>query len=466
MTLITNGVESKVEMDVAPMLRDGRTCLPVRFVAEAFGLGVEWRTEVPEDNGYGIVYRDKVVITEGIKTLILTIGDTELLMKGFNFADPIVEVLNIATPKKVENEQGNNISLIVTNGVYYINGDNGIIYKGSIDSPEERIAICQIPISALNVWGWHPVFFYTRNDHLYFNYISRIGGYLRISGTVRIYEDGSWEEIEPYWEDFGSLSVMIVESIGTPANHNLFIQYNGNAPVPIGDTRYAYGKYWDWGAYNSGGSESRSLYMIDDDIYLLARDKRTEFSAATGENPYATGIYKVNIKTNATTRVVDANVSNFLIEGELIYYVDLADFCIYSVPLTGGEPTRLTGALDVASNSRVYDYIQVLNGTVYYVKRILSGIGSEYQLFRTGDDEPINPGGYARDIQTHDGYICAFFDSEDGSDYRMIVFNAAGDVVFRTSDEVFKSSVTVDNERLYFVDTELRQVKRVRLSSN
>lgn len=48
-----NGVDSFTEMDVAAYAKDGRTMLPIRFVAEALGMGVRWdaktRTVIIED---------------------------------------------------------------------------------------------------------------------------------------------------------------------------------------------------------------------------------------------------------------------------------------------------------------------------------------------------------------------------------------------------------------------------------
>lgn len=37
-----NGVEADVNMDVAPFIRDGRTMLPLRYIAEALGFKVDW----------------------------------------------------------------------------------------------------------------------------------------------------------------------------------------------------------------------------------------------------------------------------------------------------------------------------------------------------------------------------------------------------------------------------------------
>ena len=40
-----NGIEQKITMDVAPFIIDGRTMLPIRFVAEALGFNVQWINE-------------------------------------------------------------------------------------------------------------------------------------------------------------------------------------------------------------------------------------------------------------------------------------------------------------------------------------------------------------------------------------------------------------------------------------
>lgn len=49
-----NGVERKVEMDVAPFIANNRTMLPIRFVAEALGFKVEW-----DDSTRTVILTDK-----------------------------------------------------------------------------------------------------------------------------------------------------------------------------------------------------------------------------------------------------------------------------------------------------------------------------------------------------------------------------------------------------------------------
>ena len=103
MTVTKNGSESTVAMDVAPLIRDGRTFLPIRFIAEAFGLGVEWDGQYNADSGYGNAYRGMAKVSERGKTLFLAIGKQELLLypghflkfyenASFRFAYPLYPV--------------------------------------------------------------------------------------------------------------------------------------------------------------------------------------------------------------------------------------------------------------------------------------------------------------------------------------------------------------------------------------
>jgi hypothetical protein len=75
---VTNGIESLVEMDVAPLLHNGRTCLPIRFVAEAFGLDVEW---IADWN----MFQQAAIITDGFKRAYLFIGDNVLFIAPGHF---------------------------------------------------------------------------------------------------------------------------------------------------------------------------------------------------------------------------------------------------------------------------------------------------------------------------------------------------------------------------------------------
>ena len=66
--------ENKTEMDAAAYIKNGRTMLPLRFVAEALGLSVEWvgetRTAIVQDSQYKVeipVDTNKIIVN-GIET--------------------------------------------------------------------------------------------------------------------------------------------------------------------------------------------------------------------------------------------------------------------------------------------------------------------------------------------------------------------------------------------------------------
>ena len=70
-----NGVDSKIKMDVAPYIRDGRTMLPLRSLAEALGFEVEWnrstRTVVLKDNNTRVeipVGTNKIIVNGNVYT--------------------------------------------------------------------------------------------------------------------------------------------------------------------------------------------------------------------------------------------------------------------------------------------------------------------------------------------------------------------------------------------------------------
>lgn len=65
-----------VTMDEAPVLRDNRTLLPVRYWAEAFGLEVDWDVDT-----------QTVTVSEGDKALTLGIGKTELSLTDGHFLE-------------------------------------------------------------------------------------------------------------------------------------------------------------------------------------------------------------------------------------------------------------------------------------------------------------------------------------------------------------------------------------------
>ncbi len=74
---LNDGSKSEIIMDVAPVIKEGRTFLPVRYWAEAFGLEVTWDGQTKT-----------VSVVEGGKTLSFVVSSSKLTMRGGRFLKP------------------------------------------------------------------------------------------------------------------------------------------------------------------------------------------------------------------------------------------------------------------------------------------------------------------------------------------------------------------------------------------
>jgi hypothetical protein len=91
---------STKDLDVAPFVRNGRTVMPIRHVAQAFGLVVSWNEDHVRYHGDGTVYTGLISISEGVKTLNLVVDKPEQIVVDGHFLRFIeTEHFRIAIPR-------------------------------------------------------------------------------------------------------------------------------------------------------------------------------------------------------------------------------------------------------------------------------------------------------------------------------------------------------------------------------
>jgi hypothetical protein len=346
-----------------------------------------------------------------------------------------VAILDIPVSNKIEEAR---LAFTVADGKYYISDEDGKIYQGSLAKPADRKAVYQEPEGMYGIRKY----LYSQDNKAYLAY--HVGGtVMGADVTVHLKTDGTWEEISGgylFRKDFGNITVTVHQGV-PPMPNNLTVKLGDFEGRLVGDPDYLYGWTWDNMEKNRVYSASRDLELINDDIYVLACDRVKDNGT--------TGLHKVNVKTNATGRVIDATVFAFKIEGDCIYYNNRDDCRIYRMPLSGGDAVPLTKPAGIAIED-----MAVLNGEVYYIV----DDGAKSRLFRTGYDDPINPGGDSPSITLQNNYLIATFNCPNGNAYRLMVFNLLGEVVFKSSDELIPTTVTIDNAMIYYVDSGLRQV--------
>jgi hypothetical protein len=81
------------------------------------------------------------------------------------------------------------------------------------------------------------------------------------------------------------------------------------------------GSWWSLGPVDA----SSYITVIGDDVYVLASRDESD----------ANKIYKINLKTNKTEKIVNSNVSRFRIIDNKLYYVKDEDNALYSSALDG-----------------------------------------------------------------------------------------------------------------------------------
>jgi hypothetical protein len=218
--------------------------------------------------------------------------------------------------------------------------------------------------------------------------------------------------------------------------NNLQVKRNGEKDyVNKGNPDYSYGMFiYEYGVGSNGGRNgqpSKDLYLIGDEIYVLGY-----YGYYMDDNNAATtGIYKVNINNNEQVRLCDNEVTSFKVVKDTIYFTDQNQF-IYKIPLTGGQAELL---IDEAVN-----LYEVLEGKLYYSLK-----DKNNQLYIYGSDESVNTGGILKSLEVQNGYMVAIFDKFSESQYKMMIFNDNGKLLYKSIENVLL--VRIENGKVVFV---------------
>ncbi|WP_138160709.1 copper amine oxidase N-terminal domain-containing protein, partial [Peptoniphilus catoniae] len=88
-----NGVQSKIKMDIAPYIKEGRTMLPVRYVAEALGFNVDWNESTRT-----------VILKEGSTRVEIPVDTNQIIVNGKVYTSDVKpEVKNNRTMLSIAN---------------------------------------------------------------------------------------------------------------------------------------------------------------------------------------------------------------------------------------------------------------------------------------------------------------------------------------------------------------------------
>ena len=382
-----------VKLDAHARIKNSRTIVPLRFVAESFNANVTWDDEE--------------------RAVFINMPDN-------SSANLELEVMEVNLPV-VENNEFHNAFTVAGDYIYF-EGEGGIIYQTSVYDLSASKAVYELPL-------------YTHGDSYVYPSLGTVQGkamlYYHQGGAnmgtdyrIILNDDGTNETFSIGYMDrkvFDDITVNVSYAV-PPLSNNLSIKKGEEEGYKaVGNPDYIYG----WLRMdNTGSIPSTDMYKIDDEIYILA---------SIYDADDVTGIYRININTNETVRMCDESAQRFRIEENILYFMDL-DGYLYKIPVGGNKAEKLTDF--TVSN------FTVLNNVVYYVAEDDKGL----ELFKLGESESVNPGGSVKELVSTNDYIYCIF--ENNSPYKLIVFNKEGTEVFKTNETIRFASV--DRNRLFY----------------
>lgn len=326
----------------------------------------------------------------------------------------------------VTRQNGEKGAFTMAGEYFYYEGANGIIYQAPVNNPSLKKAVYNLPI-----WSYGDSYVIanlkTVNDKAMLSY-HQGGAVMGTDYDIIINEDGTNEIFDQGYShkvDYGYVSIR-VDQWAPPFANNLTIKLSSEQEYrPIGNPEYLYGCVK---ASSGGRSPNDDLVLIGENIYILASEEPENYEARTG-------IYRVNINNSETVRLCKEEAKSFKIVNDTIYFTDQNNF-IYKLSLDGGNAELLV--------DEAVSLYEVLEGKLYYSLK-----DKNNQLYIYGNKESVNPEGILKSLEVQNGYMVAIFDKNSQSQYKLMIFNDAGKLLYKSIENVLL--VRIENGKVVFV---------------
>ncbi|MDF2656676.1 MAG: hypothetical protein K0R19_3150 [Bacillota bacterium] len=323
-------------LDSSPHIIAGRTYMPIRAVSEVLGYSVSW---------------------DGASKSVLIQENQDVPLP-----QPAITPVGQFELPQYKVKEGDKPEIIVNHGyIYYLDGNNDIMQTSFADLTKSK--------TIYHSMGWINNLFNDENGvaRLYFH---TEGASMGSPHQFALNPNGSLKELNGSREYAGE-----VYSTGgkTFAFRELKFGQDSRLEMKTEDGTYVNlggrANYYDYKSEMDGYSGRPGVYLVGDELYLLAQP----FSGDAGK-----AVYRVNIKTDEAVRITD-KASGLQIEGNDLYYN--TDKEILKRNLEDGTEVSLYNFNNSATNF-ASDFA-VLNSKLY--------ISDRNRMFITADGEGSIP---------------------------------------------------------------------------
>lgn len=352
-----------------------------------------------------------------------------------------------ALPEQVTKENRFSNVVITSKYVYY-EATNGRIMQALLSNLNQTKAVFQLPINNY-LKDYCESSLIEKNDEVYLEYHQ--GDYLDGKDYyLRLMDDGRVIINEDNNKIFNYQNISFKYRVDKePSVNNLYMKY------PTKDTWQNIGNYDYIYGFNCATADCYGNYVTDcfyydgeQYVYIIAFDSLNN-ELKSNKN----GIYRINITTNETIRLVseDLDVTDFCYDnGYLYYHNEFVEFLRYN--LTTGETDVIPPYLSRGNN--YVNSFKVLNDTIYATSSTVantlslinstSGIMSQQENNWRATVDSLELKG-----NNNEYLVCTFVESQY-SNYRLMVFDNTSNIILKTADKSKAKSVKIVGKKLYF----------------
>lgn len=320
------------------------------------------------------------------------------------------------------------------------------VYRAPVHRPSDKEEIYSYNFASSD-WPQNILSFQIRDNKLWFSYHLG-GGFTGRDQFVKISEDGRAELMRP--EYFGYLDFRdtlygtLIVKLGLSAleGGNLYLLPSGNDGTnrkSVGDPDVIYGGHVTYRGDVENVGDSPSISVIGDDVYVLATRGKSD----------ANKIYRINLKTNKSDKIVDKSVSRFRIIDKKLYYVKDEDNILYSSALDG------TGEMKLSDHA--VSWFDSIAGKVFYTTEKDTNRFELYQAEPNGKDPLVWKTPIAGVQVLNDRLICHVGENDD---YGVVLLDGSGQLVLKVADPI--SRVLTSDEGVLLKSARDPSVKFIR----
>jgi hypothetical protein len=315
-------------------------------------------------------------------------------------------------------------------GYYYFvetTGTTNHVYRAPVQQPSLKEEIYSYNFGTTDRMP-RVISFQIRDNTLWFTY--HLGGGVTGSDKfVKISDDGKAELMLSGYLDFRDTpdgTLIVLHGAAAYERGNLYLLPPGQDETNrkrVGDSGVLYGCHVTYNGDVEDVANAFSTSVIGDDVYVLASHGQTDLNK----------IYKINLKTNKSDKIVDTSVSSFRIFANKLYYVKDENHALYSSALDG------TGEMKLSDHAMLW--FDSIDGNVFYTTKKEDNLYELYKADSNGEDPLVWTTPVVGVQVLNERLVCKLSENDD---YGLVLLGGSGSLVLEVADPISRI-LTSDN---------------------